>query len=98
MNPTMNEDISKYMGAFNQMNDTERFQKTFAQQENMRARREKEMRSQLLEKQTKKIIESGERTPSQPNNSPVDETEGFPLGGRTVPGAKNQNGLCFKST
>ena len=103
MNPTTNEDMSKYMDAFNHIRGgTERFQKTFAQQEKLRLRREqKEMRSHLLEKQAKKIIESGERTPSQPNNSPVDETEGFPFGGRTAAGAKirvllvsNVNKLC----
>ena len=93
----MKEDMSKYMDAFNEMHDTDRFQKAFAKQEKLRMRREKEMRSQLLEKQTRKIIESGERTPSQPNNSPVDETEGFPFGGRTAAGAKNQNGSSFKS-
>ena len=90
MNPTMNDDMSKYTDTFNQMHGgTERFQKTFAQQEKLRLRREQiEKRSNLLlDKHTKKIIESGERTPSQPNNSPVDDTEGFPFGGRTAAGA-----------
>ena len=91
MNPTMNDDMSKYTDTFNQMHGgTERFQKTFAQQEKLRLRREQiEKRSNLLlDKHTKKIIESGERTPSQPNNSPVDNTEGFPFGTRTAAGAK----------
>ena len=75
------EDISMHMKFFNEIHRAEKFEKAVAKQQNLRKRREAERRrekkihTEMLQKQTMKIVESGDRTPSQPNNSPTNETE-----------------------